>query len=494
MGKLINKLVLIFAILIMAIDLSAQDLVIVRPKEINDVLTNPGIGFTTFQCFNGDFAGSSESGYTGVGGGNVPDCYSEPVSYKFNNSLVNINHPQSSVAYFRINWSFIEPEEGKYNWDFIDSLLATGEKRNQRVLLRIAPFSGSIESEDKKDVPSWFRKKIGPTPIASVPHSFWLIDHNNPLYLKHFGDLIRNFGSRYDGHPMIEAVDLAICGQAGEGVGTDFLEEKVRIELVKAYTESFKKTPLIVLGRADLTEHNVYHQCKEEGLNVGWRLDCLGDVGFEFSETFSHMFDYYPQAIEQGMKARDAWKKAPVTFEACWTMKHWKEMGWDVNYIIDQSLKWHISTFNNKSSPVPDEWKPEVERWLKNMGYRFVLRKITYPNVVEQNAKLSFTSWWENKGVAPIYRDYLLAIRIKGKAESRVLLTDADITTWLPGDNLYDQAVYVPLDMPSGEYTLQIGIVDRQSHEPKVQLAIEGRDNEGWYSVGQIKIKGSDLN
>lgn len=32
----------------------AAGIVTVRPKEIDDVLVNPGIGFTTFQRFNGD--------------------------------------------------------------------------------------------------------------------------------------------------------------------------------------------------------------------------------------------------------------------------------------------------------------------------------------------------------------------------------------------------------------------------------------------------------
>ena len=32
----------------------AADMVTVRPQEIEDVLVNPGIGFTTFQRFNGD--------------------------------------------------------------------------------------------------------------------------------------------------------------------------------------------------------------------------------------------------------------------------------------------------------------------------------------------------------------------------------------------------------------------------------------------------------
>jgi hypothetical protein len=470
-----------------AVELSAQEIVVVRRYETDEVLTNPGKGFTTFQSFNGDYAGSAEIGYIGLGGGRVPDCYSEPVTYKFDSSLRNIDHPGSSVAYFRINWSFIEPEEGKYNWAFIDSLLATAQQRNQRLWLRIAPFSGSIESVHKKDVPSWFREKIGPTDIESVPHRFWFFDHNDPLYLKHFGAMIRAFGRRYDGHPLLEAVDLSIGGQAGEGVAINLLEEGIRIGLVKAYTDSFRKTPLIVLGRNDPTEYNVYHLARQQGLDVGWRVDCLGDM-FGFSDAYNHMYDRYPQAINQGMKAQDAWKKAPISFEACWTILHWKEQGWDIDYIIDQSLKWNISTFNNKSSPVPVEWQPQVDRWLRSMGYRFVLRKFTYPEEVPRNGGLLFTSWWENKGVAPIYRDYTLTIRLKGKEESRVLATKADITAWLPGDNLYDETVFVPLDMPAGDYDIQIGIVDPHTGIPSVKLAITGLEPDGWYQLGKIKV------
>jgi hypothetical protein len=68
------------------------------------------------------------------------------------------------------------------------------------------------------------------------------------------------------------------------------------------------------------------------------------------------------------------------------------------------------------------------------------------------------------------------------------MLTDADITSWLPGDKVYDDAVFIPLDMPAGEYQLQIGIIDRQSHEPRVKLAIEGMDQEGWYTIGRMNI------
>ncbi len=43
--------------------------------------------------------------------------------------------------------------------------------------------------------------------------------------------------------------------------------------------------------------------------------------------------------------------------------------------------------------------------------------------------------------------------------------------------------------MPSGDYELQVGIVDRQSHKPIIKLAIKGRDEEGWYTIGNIEIK-----
>ncbi len=371
MEKLIDKLAFICIITFTAIDIiSAQEVVVVRRYETDEVLTNPGKGFNTFQCFNGDYAGSAKTGYPGVGGGKVPNCLGHPVpSYKYTNDWSSINYPISTTAYFRLLWSFFEPQEGEYNWAFIDSILSTGRERGQTIILRIAPYSGRGRIEP--DVPDWYRAMVGneqrnyatvgkEEAKRKVPTEWWKIDHNDPRYLLYFGNMIRALGERYDGHPDMEAVDLSICGMAGEGVDTPLLEEEIREGLVKAYTQSFRKTPLIVVAKNEDSEQNVYRLATKEGLDVGWRKDCLGDI-FGFSDTWNHMFDDYPQSIVH-MKAQDAWKTAPVTFEACWTMEHWKEQGWDIDYIIDQSLKWHISTFNHKSGPVPEECKPQVDR------------------------------------------------------------------------------------------------------------------------------------
>ena len=147
-----------------------------------------------------------------------------------------------------------------------------------------------------------------------------------------------------------------------------------------------------------------------------------------------------------------------------------------------------MCSFNAKSSPVPEEWEDLVEEWLKRMGYRFVLRRFSYPKQVDPNGKLSFQSWWENRGVAPCYKDFTLALRLLSDNQSIVLPTDANIKEWLPGDNIYDHSLLVPSHVPEGTYELQVAIVDRSKYEPRVKLAIEGREDDGWYKLGQIEV------
>jgi Domain of unknown function (DUF4832) len=487
--RISNCLFLMLALFCMAgTDTVAQKILTVRFKDSGEVLTNPGMGFTTFQRFNGDKTNE------GVGW-----TEGKPIEYqKFNGNLVIKDQPLSSIAYFRVYWKFLEPEMGKYNWEMIDRALLTAHERHQALMLRIAPYGSGKAINDETDVPQWYRAMIGDKNEWLPEGEGWRADAEDPRYTRYFCKLIAELGKRYDGHPDFESVDLSIVGFWGEGRGSEILSDKTRELLVRAYTDNFRKTPLVML----LTDRKT----NEYGLSqqaVGWRVDCIGDLGFWAEDKknpgWTHMYDFYPQAIINfGMK--DAWKKAPVSLEVCGTIKSWKGapgsceycQGYtvdDVNYIINETLKWHISSFNAKSSGVPEEWRPLIDSWLKRMGYRFVLRSFSYPEYASVGEKISFLSWWENKGVAPVYKKFNLAFRLKNEKRSEIMVTDADINSWFPGDNLYDNAIFIPRDMPAGVYQLQTGIVDCQSHEPKVNLAIPGRDPDGWYPLGSIEIK-----
>jgi hypothetical protein len=130
-----------------------------------------------------------------------------------------------------------------------------------------------------------------------------------------------------------------------------------------------------------------------------------------------------------------------------------------------------------------------VNRWLKKMGYRFALRKFTFPSAVKPGGELRFTSWWENEGVAPCYRPFRLALRLKAGDSSAILVTGADLRSWLPGDNLYDGAVPIPANLDAGEYDIAVGVLEERTDEPRVKLAIEGLRPDGWYDLGKVRVQ-----
>ena len=72
---------------------------VVTPKATDEALVNPGMGFVFYQNSNRLWAYGSQQEP-----GDTLDWF-----------------PGASVIYFRLNWSTLEPEEGRYRWDVIDS-------------------------------------------------------------------------------------------------------------------------------------------------------------------------------------------------------------------------------------------------------------------------------------------------------------------------------------------------------------------------------------
>ena len=127
------------------------------------------------------------------------------------------------------------------------------------------------------------------------------------------------------------------------------------------------------------------------------------------------------------------------------------------------------------------------------MGYRYVVRRFEYPSVVYRQGQLSITTLWENIGVAPIYKDYKFAVRLKNAQKVLVLPTTANLLEWLPGDIVHDEKLYIPYDLPLGKYQVEVSIVSPVSYEPRVKLAIEGITADGWYPMGEIEVKETQL-
>jgi len=449
---------------------------VVRPEPIDDVLYNPHMGFNTFQHFNGDpfFEGGK---WSEVG----PEEF-EPKP----ELLENKNHPYSTVAYCRWYWDQIEPKDGQFRWDIIDGALATARERGQTLGIRVMCH----DCDGEHDVPEWFKKtgaKGGRADLVSrATDRYWLPDYSDPLYIKYWTRLNAEMAGRFDGHPDMEFVDSASKGPWGEWSTWPVLGPLwARQALTDCYTDYFKETP-VLMGMFDDVEATKHAVSK----GAGWRVDCLGDMG-GMSPLWCHMLDGYPLGIARA-GVEDVWKTKPVSFEVCWTMGYWRDKGWDPDFIFDQAIKWHMSTFNTKSSAVPDEHWPAVNRCLKRMGYRFVLRKCLSGPKARRGAMMRFHMRWENTGCAPIYRKYDLALQLMSAAAALTMKTNADITKWLPGDTFVDGGVFVPSDLPTGKYDLRVAMLDRLSGLPKIQFANKGRAADGWYDLGSIEVVSTD--
>jgi hypothetical protein len=172
-------------------------------------------------------------------------------------------------------------------------------------------------------------------------------------------------------------------------------------------------------------------------------------------------------------------------------MRKWKEEGWDIRFIFDYALELHTSFVNNKSAPIPEGTRAEIERFLRKLGYRLVLRRLAHDKRISGRGTLEVSMLWENVGVAPPYRDdLLLAFRVsnKGSGESSVFVSDTSIRGWLPGETEITESITMPENLSPGKYELAVGIVERSTGEPLVRLAIAGRAEDGWYTISEFEV------
>ncbi len=443
--------------------------VVVAPSESDEYLLNPGVGFTSPNTTDSDLR------------------------------RWNPRYPLCSTAYYRWYWDEVEPADGQIDFDMIDAVLEQVREENMAFAWRIMCMNGAIH------VPQWLIDKgVGGSYYDDNNHSLgFMPDYSDPIFIEHHERLIRAMASRYDGHPDIHHVDIGSVGSWGEwnNAGTPggdkfaLPSDSTLQGIMDLYLDSFKKTKLVMLiGGAAQLAYGIAN-------GTGYRADCLGDYGM-WGSNWNHMEYSYPQSIEAA-QAQDAWRHAPIAFEACGTGTTWYTEGMGGNLTkeatrdktIQQSLDWHISVMNMVYGPnynkIPDEWVETYNEWAKKMGYRYVLRRLAHPSGISAGGRLKLEMDWENVGVAPCYYAYPLAVRMRNatSGESWEMRTDVDLRTWLPGEVSIEPLLTVPDDIPTGEYAIELALLDPHYGTPRIKLAVDGATEDGWYGWSTITVR-----
>ena len=398
----------------------------------------------------------------------------------------------SGSAYFRFYWREIQPKAEQIDFEKFNVLLAHARRAGQKLAFRIM----CTGSGQYLDVPDWLKQRgCRGVEFEYGGGKHWVPDFTDPMFLEAHLGMIRQLGEHYDRNADLDLVDIGSVGLWGEWhmSGTTQLDTgkpvplppvETRMAIINAWCQAFPRTSKVMLIGS------------EEGMSAaaakgcGWRADCLGDMG-GFSKTWNHMDSFYLQQLEK-TGAQQVWKSAPVAFESCWDMRKWKESGWDIQHIFDYALNCHASYVNNKSAPLPNGTRAEVERFLRRVGYRLTVRTVEHAAKSTPGTSSAVTLFWENLGAAPPYRDYRIGLRLDQEdvpaTKPTYTVSEDSIKGWLPGKIQTRTMLRLPSTIAPGKYRLAVGLVEPGTLAPAVRLALSGRDPQGWYPLSQIAI------
>jgi hypothetical protein len=261
-------------------------------------------------------------------------------------------------------------------------------------------------------------------------------------------------------------------------------KKKTQQWLVDEHYKFFPTLPILGPIDASLGKYTTHHMYQHYGntRGAGVFMDAWGDY-----KRWNHMDEKYPEwlSVIHGHRNWDSWVKGPVKLETYGVMNDWLQD-------IPQSLQWaekvHASLIGNKNASFPSEFKSEIQATLKKLGYRMILKRFEHSDSIQMGKSLAVTLHIDNAGVAPPYRDYLIAIRLKSSKVEKVVVTNQSVKFWIPGRHSAFLNVLIPFDLGADDYSVALGIVDPYRHHPAIHMPIAGREPSGWHPLSRLSV------
>jgi hypothetical protein len=404
--------------------------------------------------------------------------------------------PGASVVYLRLAWSYVEPEEGRFNWSVVDTPAQRWIAKGKKVAFR---FSCS-ESDPQQPyaTPEWVRKAgakgyfFVPGEGVSANGKNWEPDFDDAVFLAKLDAFLAAAGARYDGNPEVAFIDLGSFGVWGEG--HTFWSTRIPYSAatlrrhIDLYRKHFPHTVVAV---------------NDDFAGQGRGREVIG-YGRDARMTLrddSILVEPGALAYKSASMAPDFWPTVPVILE----MEHFgpsRDRGvWgDGGKYLEAVEAYHASY-------VTVHWYPReflaanrelVARINRRLGYRLQLVEASWPAEVHAGTIFPLSYKLRNGGVAPCLPGGRPAITLKdakggiagvfaddefdvrempvgapGQAESRPRQVDFRI----PPANI----------LKPGEYSVYFS-VGSATGTPQISLPLAAGDGERRYQLGMIRV------
>ncbi len=447
---------------------------IVRPGDSGAELANPGMGWVLHYYDN------------------LPSNYGS----KLLPSDTLDDWPGLTVIYLRIPWSYIEPEEGKFNWPVLDTPAQRWISKGKQVAFRIT----ASESWTRWATPEWVHRagakgyNFAPGRGYEATGPLWEPDFDDPVFLDKLGHFLAAMTVRYDGSPEVAFVDVGSLGVWGEGHTWGSTHRPITAATVKRhidlYKRHFRKTLLVAnddMGGPETTgPSEAIEYAAAAGLTL--RDDSIlvqgGNRAFFHAAWAQWFWPKAPVILESehygDSKARGFWQdgslylKAVEEYHASYASIHW----WPHEFL--------------------QENRELVRRMNQRMGYRLQLVEASWPKTIRLREPLNVSSAWRNAGVAPCLSGAYPAWTLKDPQGGIVaVLADEGLDVKeLPvgppekAEPRGREARFtLPFQLRPGQYEMFVSI-GNCSGTPKIALPLAHDDGHRRYRLGTVQIVG----
>lgn len=407
--------------------------------------------------------------------------------------------PGLSTVFFRIPWSFIEIEEGKFQWELLDTPAQRWIDKGKKVAFLIS----ASESWMCYATPEWVKKAGAKGYSWGNNNSLWEPDFNDAIFIQKVDNFVAAMANRYDDNPNVAFVDVGHFGLWGEG--HTLLSSKVDYSLetmekhIAIYCKHFKHTQLYISD--DFAGHD----------KPGKRFPIMD---YAFSKGVS-MYDASimvhppPKSWYHSEMAQLFWPTMPVILEHEHYGGSVTKKAWSKDLLLKSIEDYHASYMSIHWWPREflEANRDIIDKINLRIGYRIQLRTITWTEEIKLGESFKITALWANAGVAPCYPGGFPCITLKDEKGGIVsVLVDesfdmqdlevaepdkAPTQEWNPRFTIapaFNDTVDVFFrKVRPGKYDLYVSVGKRDG-TPVIELPHGDEDGHRRYKIGSMKV------
>lgn len=442
-----------------------------------------------------------------------------PDKYRIASDEDLLAFPGMEHLYIRLAWAYLEPAEGRYDWERIDGLIRKWTAKGLGISFRISCKETSMDRiEQQFATPRWVMEagakgghyRMGQPAGSDAP---WEPVWDDPVFLAKLDAFLAAFAARYDGASWLRYVDIGSIGDWGEGhtwAGSRIVcSAATRRTHVDLHLKHFKRTRLVISddyvhALADVGERKALH-AHLMAHGVGYRDDSILVDGYlknatyrwtvRSPELFADASPHVPTVLElehyRIVKEKGNWTARPGS-----NLQKFGGGRSGADYLRG-ALELLGATYIGYHGDARD-WlvdNPELTRELLNRcGYWLFPRTVGLPAMLVSGRSVSLTLEVENRGVAPPYEPYELRLKIAPERGTPhlLVLSGSQRHDWKPGKSTTTRHGWtVPANLPAGRCTIALGLFDVSSgRERPVEFALleRLRDTQGYYSVAEAEV------